>query len=92
VYFGDVAGSLLRIISIARRCFVRCCEFVGPIAIKELTRIASAVKAFSASGDAHLPPHRQSASSANHTKLESTVRYLGIEIDDALAIAEQVDV
>jgi integrase len=27
-----------------------------------------------------------------HTKIESTVRYLGIEIDDALAIAEQTDV
>ncbi len=27
-----------------------------------------------------------------HTKVESTVRYLGIEVDDALAIAEQVDV
>ena len=27
-----------------------------------------------------------------HTKIESTVRYLGVEIDDALAIAEQVDV
>jgi integrase len=27
-----------------------------------------------------------------HTKIESTVRYLGIEIDDALAIAEQVEV
>lgn len=27
-----------------------------------------------------------------HTKIESTVRYLGIEMDDALAIAEQVDV
>jgi integrase len=27
-----------------------------------------------------------------HTRIESTVRYLGIEIDDALAIAEQVDV
>jgi integrase len=26
-----------------------------------------------------------------HTKLESTVRYLGIEVDDALAISEQVD-
>lgn len=25
-----------------------------------------------------------------HTKLESTVRYLGIEIDDALRIAEQI--
>jgi integrase len=27
-----------------------------------------------------------------HTKLESTVRYLGIEVDDALAIAEQIDI
>lgn len=25
-----------------------------------------------------------------HTKLESTVRYLGIEVDDALSISEQV--
>jgi integrase len=27
-----------------------------------------------------------------HTKIESTVRYLGIEVDDAPAIAEQIDV
>jgi integrase len=27
-----------------------------------------------------------------HTKIESTVRYLGVEVDDALAIAEQIDV
>lgn len=27
-----------------------------------------------------------------HTKLESTVRYLGIEVDDALELAEQIDV
>jgi integrase len=27
-----------------------------------------------------------------HTKIESTVRYLGIEVDDALTIAEQIDV
>ena len=26
-----------------------------------------------------------------HTKLESTVRYLGVEVDDALALSEQVD-
>lgn len=26
-----------------------------------------------------------------HTKLESTVRYLGIEVDDALVLAEQAD-
>ena len=25
------------------------------------------------------------------TKIESTVRYLGIEVDDALAVAEQID-
>ena len=27
-----------------------------------------------------------------HAKLESTVRYLGIEVDDALELAEQTDV
>ena len=27
-----------------------------------------------------------------HTKLESTVRYLGIEVNDALAISEQVNI
>ncbi len=46
-------------------------------------------------GDADLPPHRESArrpAFARHTKIESTVRYLGIDVDDALAIAEQVDV
>ena len=26
-----------------------------------------------------------------HTKIESTVRYLGVDVDDALTIAEQVD-
>jgi hypothetical protein len=26
-----------------------------------------------------------------HRKLESTVRYLGIEVDDALALSEQVE-
>ena len=26
-----------------------------------------------------------------HSKLESTVRYLGIEVEDALSISEQVD-
>ena len=42
-----------------------------------------------------LPPDRQPPSgtaATGHTKIESTVRYLGIEVDDALAIAEQVDV
>ncbi len=27
-----------------------------------------------------------------HTNLESTVRYLGIEVDDALEMAEQTDI
>ena len=27
-----------------------------------------------------------------HTKLESTVRYLGIEVDDALVLSEQTDI
>jgi hypothetical protein len=27
-----------------------------------------------------------------HTKIESTVRYLGVEVDDALEIAEKTDV
>jgi hypothetical protein len=27
-----------------------------------------------------------------HKKIESTVRYLGIAVDDALTIAEQIDV
>jgi hypothetical protein len=27
-----------------------------------------------------------------HIKIESTVRYLGVEVDDALAIAEQIGV
>ena len=27
-----------------------------------------------------------------HTKIESTVRYLGVEVDDALALAEQVEI
>lgn len=27
-----------------------------------------------------------------HTKIASTVRYLGVEVDDALAISEQIDI
>ena len=27
-----------------------------------------------------------------HTKVESTVRYLGVEVDDALRLAEQIDI
>ena len=34
----------------------------------------------------------KSTKALGHTKIESTVRYLGVEVDDALAIAEQVDI
>ncbi|RMH12913.1 MAG: integrase, partial [Gammaproteobacteria bacterium] len=27
-----------------------------------------------------------------HTKLESTVRYLGVEVDDALEMAERIEI
>jgi site-specific recombinase XerD len=40
----------------------------------------------------HAPLKRVVQLLLGHTKIESTVRYLGIEVDDALAIAEQVDV
>ena len=33
-----------------------------------------------------------SSDNGSNTKIESTVRYLGIEVDDAIAIVEQVDV
>jgi integrase len=36
--------------------------------------------------------YRRTGNLRADTKIESTVRYLGIEVDDALAIAEQVDV
>ncbi len=52
--------------------------------------------AFAASnqGDLDLQANGKPAGSSalGHTKIESTVRYLGIEVDDALTIAEQVDV
>jgi hypothetical protein len=35
------------------------------------------------------PRHFSHAEEFGHTKIESAVRYLGIEVDDALAIAEQ---
>jgi site-specific recombinase XerC len=35
--------------------------------------------------------HRAVQLLLGHTKLESTVRYLGIEVDDALHIAEQIE-
>jgi hypothetical protein len=46
-------------------------------------------------GNVDLQEDRQSPSRAvavGPYEIESTVRYLGIEVDDALAIAEQVEV
>lgn len=42
----------------------------------------------------HLSPHRQRAVQLllGQTKIESTVRYLGIEVDDAIEIAEKIDI
>jgi hypothetical protein len=37
------------------------------------------------------PQEQGSHGVLGHTKLESTVRYLGIEVDDALSISEQVE-
>jgi hypothetical protein len=44
---------------------------------------------------ADLPAHGQPArrpAPFGHTKIESTVRDLGVEVDDALEIAEKIDV
>ena len=44
---------------------------------------------------AHLSQDKKPASSSlllGHTNLESTVRYLGIEVDDALEMSEQTEV
>jgi integrase len=49
-------------------------------------------------GDADLPAHQESANLRavqlllGHSKLESTMRYLGIEVDDALEISEQTEI
>jgi hypothetical protein len=46
-------------------------------------------------GIVDLPAHEESQSGAlllGHTKLESTVRYLGIEVGGALEMAEQTEV
>ncbi len=42
-------------------------------------------------GDGGLQPLRAVQLLLGHSKLESTVRYLGIEIDDALEMAEQTE-
>jgi len=46
-------------------------------------------------GDVNLSKNKKICEPCNflgHTKLESTVRYLGIEVDDALEIAEQTEI
>jgi hypothetical protein len=47
----------------------------------------SASLTFSRLGDAYYE-----AQSLGHSKIESTVQYLGVEIDDALEIAEKIEV
>jgi integrase len=42
--------------------------------------------------DVHLPSHGQLARLLGHTRIESSVRHLGVEVDDALEIAEKIDV
>jgi hypothetical protein len=45
-------------------------------------------------GCADLPANRESTSCAAlaRSKIESTVRYLAIEVDDAIEIAEKIDI
>jgi hypothetical protein len=46
-------------------------------------------------GCADLPANRKPQSGSTfvgHSKIESTVRYLGIEVDDAIEIAEKIDI
>jgi hypothetical protein len=46
-------------------------------------------------GGADLPTHRDSSSDPPftwHSKIESTVRYLGMEVDDAIEIAQMIDI
>ncbi|KTB90079.1 hypothetical protein AO073_24435 [Pseudomonas syringae ICMP 11293] len=57
-----------------------------PILLKKSASVSTAEK---------YVPEIESASgstAAQRTKLESTVRYLGIEVDDALEMAEQTEV
>jgi hypothetical protein len=81
-----VAGLRLRYAPIcAARFRVDRERWTGPKAVWD---------AFTATHESYpyLPANWQSQSrptSARHRKIESTVRYLGIEVDDALAIAEQ---
>jgi hypothetical protein len=90
---GDVgyAADSDRIVSSPRK------EANGPVACQYRSRSKALWYAFVAKnkGDADLPSNRQPAGRAALTwphQIESTVRYLGIEVDDALAIAEQVEV
>jgi hypothetical protein len=36
--------------------------------------------------------HSSGSTLLGHSKIESTVRYLGIEVDDAIEIAEKIDI
>jgi hypothetical protein len=49
------------------------------------------MKAPSRSGNSTTPANVACQLLLGHRKLESTVRYLGIEVDDALALSEQIE-
>ena len=49
------------------------------------------VQKYELAGPEFLFQSRSASSPRLSTQLESTVRYLGVEVDDALAISEQVD-
>jgi integrase len=66
------------------------------LAGRYMVRSSPVRDAFTASnkGAPHLPAHRQLAAAQlllGHTKIESTVRYLGIEVDDALATSRRLN-
>lgn len=61
------------------------------------TRPGKVRHAFAATheGGADLPANGKPQSCAallGHSKIESTVRYLGIKVDDAIEIAERIDI
>src|SRR5437016_5494197 len=72
-------------------------RIVGVLGGVDWARLSGLRHAFDAAyqADADLPADQESPAVQlllGHSKLESTVRYLGIEVDDALEIAEQTEV
>ena len=63
------------------------CTFAGALYWGDLRRRTEATLIYRRTGNL-----RAAQLLLGHTNIESTVRYLGIEVDDAIALAEQVDV